>query len=78
MTNLTELPPNLPSPIDDGASDHLPGLLVPSLRLPSTEGRSGLKVDPCPATVPIHLPSHSSHKSDASGGSSPRAPDREP
>ena len=39
MANLTDLPPDLPSPVDDGACDHLPGLLVPSLRLPSTGGR---------------------------------------
>jgi peroxiredoxin len=39
MRNPTDLPPDLPPPVDDGACDHLPGLLVPSLRLPSTEGR---------------------------------------
>jgi peroxiredoxin len=38
MTNVTELPPDLPRPVDDGACDHLPGLLVPSIRLPSTAG----------------------------------------
>jgi peroxiredoxin len=32
------LPPDLPAPIDDGAADHLPGLLVPAVRLPSTHG----------------------------------------
>jgi peroxiredoxin len=39
MTSLTDLPPDLPRPVDDGACDHLPGLLVPSIRLPSTAGR---------------------------------------
>jgi peroxiredoxin len=38
MTNVTKLPPDLPRPLDDGACDHLPGLRVPSIRLPSTAG----------------------------------------
>ena len=33
-----ELPDNLPVPVDDGACDHLVGLTVPPLRLPSTHG----------------------------------------
>jgi peroxiredoxin len=39
MTNVTELPPDLPAPVDDGACDHLPGLAMPAVRLPSTAGR---------------------------------------
>jgi peroxiredoxin len=39
MTNVTDLPSDLPRPIDDGACDHLIGLAVPPLRLPSTAGR---------------------------------------
>jgi peroxiredoxin len=39
MTNVTELPPDLPPPVDDGACDHLAGLAMPSIRLPSTAGR---------------------------------------
>ena len=39
MTSLPDLPPDLPRPVDDGACDHLPGLHVPSIRLPSTAGR---------------------------------------
>ena len=39
MTSVTELPPDLPRPVDDGACDHLPGLAMPSVRLPSTAGR---------------------------------------
>lgn len=31
-------PPNLPPPLDDGAADHLPGRVVPSARLRSTQG----------------------------------------
>jgi peroxiredoxin len=38
MTKLTELPPDLPRPVDDGACDHLPGLAMPAVRLPSTGG----------------------------------------
>jgi peroxiredoxin len=32
------LPPDLPVPVDDGAADHLIGLAVPAVRLPSTLG----------------------------------------
>jgi peroxiredoxin len=32
----TVLPPGLPVPADDGAADHLPGMAVPALALPST------------------------------------------
>jgi len=33
------LPSNLPTPVDDGACAHLPGLRLPALVLPSTGGR---------------------------------------
>ena len=33
------LPPDLPLPVNDGACDHLPGMRVPSVVLPSTAGR---------------------------------------
>jgi peroxiredoxin len=33
------LPPNLPVPVDDGACNHLPGLVVPSIKLRSTKDR---------------------------------------
>ena len=36
--DLRSLPPDLPVPADDGAADHLPGALVPSVRLTSTLG----------------------------------------
>src|SRR5438034_1604300 len=36
--NLYELPPDLPVPIDDGACEHLPGLEMPVVSLPSTLG----------------------------------------
>lgn len=34
----TQLPPDLPVPIDDGACDHLRGASVPSIHLPCTDG----------------------------------------
>jgi peroxiredoxin len=33
------LPPDLPRPIDDGAADHLVGMRLPQIFLPSTAGR---------------------------------------
>jgi len=33
-----ELPPDLPAPVDDGAADHLAGMALPDLHLPSTRG----------------------------------------
>jgi peroxiredoxin len=38
--DLHSLPPGLPAPEDDGACDHLLGLDVPSVELPSTAGGS--------------------------------------
>jgi peroxiredoxin len=37
-TNYGELPPNLPVPVDDGTADHLAGMVLPDVRLPSTLG----------------------------------------
>jgi peroxiredoxin len=36
VADYTSLPPDLPAPEADGAADHLPGLTLPSLRLPAT------------------------------------------
>lgn len=36
--SYTSLPEDLPVPQDDGASDHLKGMALPSLPLPSTDG----------------------------------------
>jgi peroxiredoxin len=38
VTDLYTLPDGLPAPEDDGAADHLPGLMVPSLVLESSQG----------------------------------------
>jgi peroxiredoxin len=40
MIDPSTLPDDLPAPIDDGAADHLPGMAVPELELPATDGRS--------------------------------------
>jgi peroxiredoxin len=40
MTNLYQLPDDLPVPFDDGACDHLEGMLLPSLLLETSSGRS--------------------------------------
>jgi peroxiredoxin len=37
-TAYGELPPNLPVPEDDGAADHLAGMTLPEVHLPSTLG----------------------------------------
>jgi peroxiredoxin len=36
--NLLDLPADLPVPVDDGACDHLPGMRLPALPLPATDG----------------------------------------
>ena len=36
--NLLQLPADLPVPVDDGACDHLPGMRLPSVTLPATDG----------------------------------------
>jgi hypothetical protein len=38
MDNLYQLPENLPLPVDDGATNHLLGLQLPSIPLMSTAG----------------------------------------
>ena len=40
MTDLYQLPDDLPVPVDDGACDHLDGMLLPSLSLGTSSGNS--------------------------------------
>jgi len=40
MTDYTILPEGLPVPTDDGAADHLRGLILPALSLPTSNGDS--------------------------------------
>jgi peroxiredoxin len=39
VSDYQTLPAGLPAPVDDGAAAHLAGLAMPSLTLPSTDGR---------------------------------------
>jgi peroxiredoxin len=41
VTDYSELPDGLPVPEDDGAADHLTGMALPEVRLPSTLGGTG-------------------------------------
>lgn len=38
MNDIYTLPDDLPVPKDDGACDHLIGLILPDLALPATDG----------------------------------------
>lgn len=38
MSGTSTLPPDLPVPADDGGADHLPGMRVPPVELPATDG----------------------------------------
>jgi len=38
MTNLYQLPANLPAPKDDGATNHLRGVKLPDILMPATNG----------------------------------------
>ena len=40
MSDYSMLPPDLPRPLDDGACNHLVGMRMPSITLPSTAGRA--------------------------------------
>lgn len=39
MTAYLTLPDDLPAPVDDGAANHLPGMELPIIQLPATDGR---------------------------------------
>ena len=39
MTDFATLPADLPAPVDDGACNHLAGMSVPGIGLPSTASR---------------------------------------
>lgn len=38
MVTYEQLPDDLPEPLDDGAADHLPGMALPQVTLPTTTG----------------------------------------
>jgi peroxiredoxin len=39
MTNINELPADLPVPLDDGSTDHLKGMKLPKVSLQATNGK---------------------------------------
>ena len=43
MTDVYTLPPDLPVPEDDGAADHLVGMMLPNLTLESSAGPVSLR-----------------------------------
>ena len=43
MSDVYSLPPNLPIPADDGACDHLLGMMLPQLTLESSQGPVSLR-----------------------------------
>jgi peroxiredoxin len=43
----TDLPDDLPVPVDDGAADHLPGMALPPVALPATDGTT-VRLDSLP------------------------------
>jgi peroxiredoxin len=56
-SGFERLPDDLPVPVDDGACDHLPGLEVPNVALPSTAGGTVRLADPvAPRTVVFAYP----------------------
>ena len=53
MTNLTELPSDLPQPFDDGAANHLVGMKLPHLTLQATTG-VGINVGTIPGLLVVY------------------------
>lgn len=54
MSTYDELPSDLPAPTDDGAADHLPGVHLPALALPATDG-SSVRLDRLPGRTVLYL-----------------------
>lgn len=55
MTDYRVLPDNLPVPQDDGAADHLPGMVLPPLVLATSAGDSVDLADPGPGRTIVYL-----------------------
>src|SRR2546423_2481366 len=53
MHDPNVLPADLPAPVDDGAAAHLPGMAVPPIALPSTDGRP-FRVDAVPRRLVLY------------------------
>ena len=57
VNDLLNLPPDLPIPRDDGACAHLPGMALPPIGLPATDGTTVRLDDPtAPRTVIFAYP----------------------
>lgn len=54
MTRQTPFSEGLPVPVDDGACDHLEGITLPSVPMPSTEGNA-VDLSQLPGTVVIYF-----------------------
>ena len=66
---LQSLPPDLPVPLDDGACDHLPGMALPPIALPATDGTSVRLDGPgAPRTVVFAYPRTGRPGEDPPGG----------
>ncbi|TVR72754.1 MAG: peroxiredoxin [Sphaerobacteraceae bacterium] len=52
--NISEIPPDIPIPHDDGACDHLVGLILPRMALPTTNG-STITFAEIPARTVIYI-----------------------
>lgn len=55
VDHLQTLPSDLPIPRDDGAADHLPGIAVPDLALPSTAGGTVELASPEPGRTILYI-----------------------
>ena len=55
MTDYLSLPDDLPRPVDDGAAAHLPGMAVPSVTLPATDGAAVDLARLGPGTIVVYV-----------------------
>ena len=69
VTDLLNLPPDLPIPRDDGATAHLPGMAMPPIGLVATDGSTVRLDDPtAPRTVVFAYPRTGRPGEDPPGG----------
>jgi len=55
LDSFLHLPANLPVPLDDGACDHLPGMKIPSVGLPSTKGCMVNLAEPSSGRIVVYI-----------------------
>ena len=69
IEDLHSVPPDLPVPVDDGATDHLPGTAIPAIPLPATDGSTVRLDDPAaPTTIVFAYPRTGRPDEDFPGG----------